>query len=245
MSVLGRIGASIGIGNLSVKVTVPSRICVEETLQGTVSITGGTIDQTARGLWVGIRLAWETTDEDRNYKTEHTVLLKQPCDFSTTVQPGQNLQVQFNLIVPSNLELAKKAYWHQVFAEVDIKSGVNVTGTAAIQVFPARPFGDLLQAVVDNLSWGLGGIDIKHAPQGYLQAIFLPPDVLAKRFTMLILGVAQFESSWDIDATVDLKEGLWRAITKKDKHRAEFQANTIEAAIKQIGGFVKQWTPES
>ena len=74
MSVLSRLGASVGIGNLSVKVNVPSRICIGEPLQGTVVITGGNVEQTAQRLWVGIRLGWETEDEDRHTQRHYAVL---------------------------------------------------------------------------------------------------------------------------------------------------------------------------
>jgi sporulation-control protein spo0M len=235
----------MGIGNLSVDVKVPSRICIGETLQGTASITGGKVEQIAQGLWVGLRLAWETTDDDGHSQTHHTVLLKRPCELATAVLPGQSHQIQFSFIVPPSLELAQKDCWHQVFAEVDIASSVDVTGTAFIQVFPAQPLGDLLQAVTDNLGWSLGGIDTKRAPKGYLRAIFLPPEPLTKRFDKLLVDVAHSGSSWHIAATVDLREGLWRALTKQDEHRAEFQADSVKAAIRQIGGFVTQWTRES
>lgn len=242
MSILSRLGASVGIGNLSVKVMAPARICIGDALQGTVVITGGRVDQTAQGIWVGIRLAWETTDEDNHSKIHHTVVLKRPYDFATVVAPGQSHQISFNFNVPSSLELARKDYWHQVFAEVDVASAVDVTGTAFIQVFPARPLGELLQAVADHLRWSFAGADTKSAPEGCLRAIFLPPDSMTNRFDKLVLDIAHAGAGWRMDAMVDLKEGLWRAITKQDEHRTKLQADSIEVAIEKIGAFVKEWS---
>lgn len=245
MSVLSRLGASIGIGNLTVEVKSPPRVCIGEPLQGTVSVMGGKVDRTAQGLWVGLRLAWETTDDDGHSQTHYQVLLKRPYDFAATLPPGQSHQIEFSFNVPSTLELAQRGCWHQVFAEVDVASGVDVTGATAIQVFPARPLGELLLAVVDNLGWRLEGIDVKGVPPGYLRAIFLPPDALTKRFDKLVVDAAHSGSNWHIAAMVDLKEGLWRAITKQDEHRAEFWVSSVTAAIGQLGGFVKQWSSES
>jgi len=241
MSVLSRIGASIGIGNLSVGIKTSARICIGETLQGTVSITGGKVPQTAQALWVGIRLAWETTDEDGNTQSHHTVLLKRPYDFAATVAPGQSQQINFGFVVPASLELARTDHWHEVFAEVDIVSGVDVTGTSFIRVYPARPVGELVQAVVDRLGWGLGGIDLKHSPRGALRAIFVPSEALTARFDRLVLDISHSGSGWQLGAMVDLKEGLWRALTKQDEHRAELKADSVESAIQQLGAFVTQW----
>lgn len=242
MSVLGRLGASVGIGNLSVKVNVAPRICIGEPLQGTVVITGGKVAQTAQGLWVGIRLAWETEDEDQHTQMHYTVLWKRPYDFSTPVSPGQVHQIPFSFNVPLSLELARNGYWHELYAEVDVVSAVDVTGSAYIQVFPAQPLGTLVQAVVDQLRWSFGGVDPKHSTAGSLRVIFLPPDSLTKRFDLLALDLAHSASGWRIGVMVDLKEGLWRAITKQDEHRTEMQAASVEVAIRQIDAFVQQWT---
>lgn len=243
MSVLSRLGASVGIGNLSVKVNVPSRICIGEPLQGTVVITGGNVEQTAQRLWVGIRLGWETEDEDRHTQRHYAVQWKQPYDFATAVSPGQVHQIPFGFNVPTSLELARKDHWHELFAEVDIVSAVDVTGSAYLQVFPAQPMGALLQAVVDQLRWGFSSADTKPSSASGLRAIFLPPDGLDKRFDKMVLDIAHAGGGWRIGVMVDLKEGLWRALTKQDEHRTEMQADSIDTAIRQIGAFVQQWTP--
>lgn len=242
MGILSRLGASVGIGNLLVEVSAPSRVCIGEPLSGTVVITGGKVEQTAQGLWVGIRLAWETEDEDQHTQRHYTILWKRPYDFATPVSPGQVHKIPFSFNVPQSVEPARKDYWHEVFAEVDVASAVDVTGSAFVQVFPAQPLGTLLQAVVDQLHWSFGGVDSKSSSAGSLRAMFHPPESLTNRFDRMVLDIAHPGPGWRIGVMVDLKEGLWRAITKQDEHRTQMQAASVEAAIRQIGAFVQQWT---
>lgn len=242
MGMLSNLGASLGIGAMSVRVTAPSRLCAGETLQGVLHILGGKVDQHADGLAVGLRLEWETTDDEGRKETRHTEVLKQPLAFSGPIAADSLHEIPFSLSVPAQLALAPKDHWHTVFASVDIPSAVDAAGTSSIRLYPPRPQGTLLQDVSDELGWILSDFDAKSAPQGQVRALFHPPKSLQSRVDRLRLDVCEEAGSFQIHAMLDLKEGLWKALTKQDEHFAAIQGSDAAALISKLQGFIDQWT---
>ena len=101
--------------------------------------------------------------------------------------------------------------------------------------------GPLLQAVTDELGWSLSDFDPKHAPAGGVRALFEPPPSLKPRVDRLRLDIGASAGDFDISAMIDLKEGLWRALTKKDEHFTEIRGNDPGDILGKIQAFIDKW----
>ncbi len=242
MGILGNLGASLGIGAMSVRITAPSRICAGETIEGVIQISGGKVDQQASGLSVALQLCWETEDDEGRKQTRHSTLIEQRLAFSLLVAADSLHEIAFSLTLPAALAVAPKDHWHAVSASVDIPSAIDAGGASTIRVYPARPMGALLQALTDELGWPLSDFDPKHAPAGQVRALFSPPASLHARVDRLRLDVGASEGTFAIHAMLDLKEGLWRALTKQDERFTEFQGREVSEIVNKIQIFINKWT---
>lgn len=241
MGILSNLGAAIGIGAMSVRITAPARVCVGETLQGQVQISGGKVEQQASGLCVGIQLAWETEDDEGHKQTRYSTVLEQPLAFAGPVAEDSLHEIAFSLRLPEPLAIAPRDHWHVVFARVEIPAAVDATGSSPIRLYPPPPLGPLLQAVTDELGWSLSDFDPKHAPAGGVRALFEPPPSLKPRVDRLRLDIGASAGDFDISAMIDLKEGLWRALTKKDEHFTEIRGNDPADILGKIQAFIDKW----
>ena len=244
MGILSDLGASLGIGAMKVHVTAPKQICAGETLEGTIQIVGGKVDQQAQGITVLLQLAWETEDDEGRKTTRYSTVLQDRIAFATNVAADSVHELAFALRVPARVALAPRDHWHVVSAEVDIPSAVNAAGSSHIRLYPAPPLGPLLQAVTGELGWPLSDFDDKHAPAGHVRALFAPPKSLQPRFDRMRIDVTTLAAGFQGQAMLDLKEGLWRALTKKDERFLDFQVPDADALLQRLQAFVEEWSAE-
>lgn len=242
MGILTDLGATLGIGAMKVRVTAPKQICAGETLEGVVQIVGGKVDQQAQGLTVLLQLAWETEDDEGRKQTRYSTVLQDRIALAQTIAADSVHELPFALPLPAGLALAPRDHWHVVSAEVDIPSAVNAAGSSHIRMYPAPPLGPLLQAVTRDLGWLLSDFDDEHAPAGHVRALFTPPKSLQPRFDRMRIDVIALAGGFHGQAMLDLKEGLWRALTKKDERFLDFQAPDADTVLQRLQAFVAEWS---
>lgn len=244
MGIFKELGASIGIGNLNVYIETPGRSCLGEPLQGTLTIEGGKVEQVVQGLTLGVDLVWESRDEDGDRQYHYSNKFKQPIAFSATVIPGQRYSVPFAVTLPPSFELALRNHWHEVYGKADIVGGVDVSGRSKVRFLPPRPLASVLLSVEEASGWRLSDFDNKRAPDGYVRAIFSPHGGAMKRFDRMLLDIAQNGPAMQVGVTLDLKEGIWKALTKQDEKYYAFMAYDMNGLLGELSAFVNRWSAE-
>jgi sporulation-control protein spo0M len=133
MSFLNKMGAAVGIGACEVDVVVPSgRYHWYDAIRGTVQVRGGTADQTATEVRVGIMEHWvvrDTKEADQHYYKHHNeVTLAR----NVPVPTGSAQQWEFEVKVPEG-DFSHDWY---VQARVCVPMAVDREGNAGFVLLP-------------------------------------------------------------------------------------------------------------
>ncbi len=149
MSFLNKVGAAVGIGAAGVSVgTDASSYHWGDILQGTVVVTGGSVEQVAGEIQVSLMEHWVTRDNDGDDEHHYRHHNTQTIAREVTLPPQSVQQWSFSIPVPHGVVMSHDWYAH---ARVCVPRAVDRTGQAAFDMLPPASLMGLGNALCEAL----------------------------------------------------------------------------------------------
>ena len=228
MGFLSKMGAAVGVGAAGVTVTLPeSEYHWNETIRGTITLTGGNVDQTASEIRVSVMEHWETRDNegDRDHHYQHHN--ERVIAANVALKAGSSQELSFEVVVPENESFAHDWYVH---ARVSVPRAADRHGNQGFRILPPAPLMRVASALTEvspfNLKFFVNGKDGVHFD-------FAPPESLKKELdgVRLILREdgAQVNGVFEINPQERSMADRLKALVKKDRvrHDLSFPIETV------------------
>lgn len=166
MSLMKRMLSSIGIGSTRVDtVLLGDHFAPGDTLQATVRISGGEVEQWIDGIYFSVHCSYEVgTDEGRDTRTALLGTFKLADAFAIAPAEEKQLPVAIELPWETPLTLGTTRVWLQT--GLDIKQAVDPGDQDYIRVVPNRLVGALFEAL-ERLGFRLAQIECEPVPSGF------------------------------------------------------------------------------
>jgi sporulation-control protein spo0M len=241
MSIVAKLGAAIGVGNLTLSVSCSDEGYQGERLRGVVTLKGGDVPRMVEGLHVRLLHVWESRDSEVSLQRDRSsVLLDQPVELRCEVLPGSTHTVPFELEIPSNVALPEQGERYAIEAHVQIPNGVDASSRERFVLWPVRPVTDVLRGLMAATGWLLEGFTPRQARAGFTRAVLLPGSAHAARFDRMNLELAADQGLLQVHATLDLNEGIWKSVTGGDEHDYSFSAPDAPSVVEKLQALIQK-----
>lgn len=177
MSFMDKMKASVGIGGATVDAKlVRSRVKIGGTVEGTVVLTGGKVEQKANGLTLHVRTTVIKKQDDNTIYLKKSIF-KIPVSGPFTIRPGIHLEFPFSFALPYStpLTIGKQEVWLQT--ELDVPLALDPKDRDLLTVEPNHEVNAVLQAM-SRLGFQIRKAECEHSyavSDGFVQEFEFVP----------------------------------------------------------------------
>ncbi len=232
MGFLGKMGAAVGVGGAQVGVTISgSEYAWGDTVRGTLTLTGGSVDQTVSELRVSVMEHWETHDPEDgtedHYRHHNATVIGR--DIALTA--GASQPVEFEIGIPHGLSFSSNWF---IAARLSIPKAKDSEGHTRFQLRPPLAIRGLSAALTHIAPFQLKSLtnvgNVVHMD-------FTPPPAQKNSLDGVKLMVSQDGDTVSGQLEINPQEKTiadrLKALAKKDRvqHPLRFPAAGLESAL--------------
>ena len=232
MGFLGKMGAAVGIGAARVAVTLPKgEYAWGDAVQGSITLTGGNVDQTVSDVRISVMEHWETHDSEDG--TEHhyrhhaeTVIARE-----IALAAGASQTMEFEISVPHGLDFSSNWY---IAARLGIPKAKDSEGYTLFQLRPPLAMRGLAAALTQVAPFQLKATG-NSGPVIHMD--FTPPPAQQNSLDGVKFMVSQNGDVVSGELEINPQEKSFadrlKALARKDRvrHPISFPAAGLETAL--------------